>query len=802
MTKLRQKLKNLAVKIYVSTVGSSLKQGESLAAEGRTAATPGMAQLLRRAAADGAVLLKNDGTLPLKGKCAVFGRVQTDTFYTGYGSGGDVVKPYRVSILDGLEAHPNIKVESSLAQVYRAWSQDNPVDHGYWGNWPQHYPEMPLTEDILNDSASEADTAIIVIGRAAGEDRENELKKGSYYLTDAEHEMLDLVTKRFAHTVVVLNIGNLIDFSWVTTYNHALSAILVVWQGGMETGNAVADLLAGDVNPSGKLTDTIAMRYESYSSAKNFGNADKTVYEEDIFVGYRWFETFSKSDVLFPFGYGLSYTEFEISATATDLDGGVRISWRVQNVGTRAGREVVQVYVRKPCGSLGNPARELVGFAKTKLLQKGEIETGEIEISVQLLASYDTSVSAFVLQAGDYGVFVGTNVRSAPRIATLARHTRLVEQLAEQCAPKAAFEVVAAREENGRLVPVRMSVPTAKKNLKSEILSALPPSLPMTGDQGYLLKDVKSGRVSMDDFVSQLSLIELEAISRGDYVMDSPLGASGNAGVFGGVLPSLRSKGIPSVTATDGPSGIRLKCASSLVPIGTALASTFDEALVSDVYAAIGGEMIGRGSHVLLAPGMNLHRNPLCGRNFEYFSEDPLITGKMGAAAVRGLQSTGVSACPKHFACNNQEFNRSRNNSCVSERALREIYLRGFEICVKEGKPQNIMTSYNKVNGVWAHYHYELCRGVLRGEWGYDGNIMTDWWMRPAKSPEFRKLKKNAYRVRSGVNLLMPGGGYVGRRTPDGSLLKSLGKKNGITLGELQRNAAEILNFIMQSNAF
>ncbi len=803
MASFRQKIKNLAVKIYVSTAGSSLRQGESLAAEGRSAETVGMAPLLRRAAAEGAVLLKNDGTLPLKKKCAVFGRVQTDTFYTGYGSGGDVVKPYRVSILDGLEAHPRIEVDASLAQVYRAWSRDNPVDHGYWGNWPQHFPEMPLTEEILDGASRDSDTAVIVIGRAAGEERENELKKGSYYLTDDERAMLDAVTSRFSHTVIVLNIGSLIDFSWVTAYHQAISAILVVWQGGMETGNAVADLLAGDVNPSGKLTDTVAVRYDSYPSAKNFGNADKTVYEEDIYVGYRWFETFSKSDVLFPFGYGLSYTRFSVTAAATDLpDGGIRVNWRVENIGNRSGREVVQIYIKKPCGTLGNPSRELVAFCKTKTLDKGESQSGEMDIPVRMLSSYDSSLSAFVLQAGDYGVFAGTNVRGAVRIATLIRHTRIVEQLKEQCAPKSAFKVIAAQEEHGHNVSVSVPVPVSKKNLKAEIIDSLPQSFPITEDKGYLLKDVKQGKIGMEEFVAQFSLDELEAISRGDYVMDSPLGASGNAGVFGGVLPSLRSKGIPPVTATDGPSGIRLKCASSLIPIGTSLACTFDEQLVSELYAAIGEEMKERGSHVLLAPGMNLHRDPLCGRNFEYFSEDPLLSGKIAAAAVRGVQSVGVSACPKHFACNNQEFNRMHNNSCVSERALREIYLRGFEICVKEGKPQNIMTSYNKLNGVWAHYHFELIRGILRGEWEYRGNVMTDWWMRSARSPEFKKLKKNAYRVRAGVNLLMPGGSFLGRRKPDGSLLKSLGKKNGITLGELQRNAAEILQFIMNSDAF
>ena len=281
--------------------------------------------------------------------------------------------------------------------------------------------------------------------------------------------------------------------------------------------------------------------------------------------------------------------------------------------------------------------------------------------------------------------------------------------------------------------------------------------------------------------------------------MGHPLGAKGNAGIFGGVTDSLRKKGIPVVVTTDGPSGIRLYDSASLLPIGTLLACTFDPELVQTLYAHVALEMKDLGSDVLLAPGMNIHRNPLCGRNFEYFSEDPLLTGKMAAAVVRGVQSAGVSACPKHFACNNQEYNRKKNDSVVSQRALREIYLKGFEICVKESAPKNLMTSYNKINGVWGHYHFDLVQTVLREEWGYDGNILTDWWMQYAPSPEFPALEGNAYRVRSRVNVLMPGGkSFLDRRQkPDGTLLASYKKEGGITLGELQHNAKTILRCIM-----
>lgn len=295
----------------------------------------------------------------------------------------------------------------------------------------------------------------------------------------------------------------------------------------------------------------------------------------------------------------------------------------------------------------------------------------------------------------------------------------------------------------------------------------------------------------------RLSLDELEAISRGDYKMNSELGAKGNAGAIGGVLQSLRDKGVPAVITTDGPSGIRLLKYCSLIPIGTALASSFDPELVTEVYSALAGEMKEKGSDILLAPGLNIHRSPLCGRNFEYYSEDPLLTGLMAAAAVKGIQSGGLSACPKHFACNNQEVNRTHNDSRLSERALREIYLKGFEICVKTAKPKCIMTSYNKINGVWGHYNYDLCERILRGEWGFEGMVMTDWWMRSSKSPEFPNIRDNAYRVRAGVDVLMPGATKRGRKKPDGSLLETYGKTDGMTSAEMQRTAKRVLNLCM-----
>ena len=808
---MRLKQKVISTAEAIAAHFNGLSQEESARAQAEKVVTPGMPELLRRAAAEGAVLLKNENILPFpKGsRVSVFGRGQTEWFYTGYGSGGDVNKPYAVDLITGLRNCADLQLNETLAEQYAKWNAENPIDHGFWGHWPRFYPEMPVSDALCAAAAEASDCAVVVIGRSSGEDRENALEKGSYYLTDEETRLLAAVTDRFDKVAVLLNIGSIMDFSWLDGFSGKIGAALLVWQGGMESGNAVADLLCGAVTPCGRLADTAALSYNLYPSAENFGGSDFNNYTEDIFVGYRWFETFQPNGVQYPFGFGLSYTKFttkfqKLSASAQ----GFTVTCTVKNVGkTYTGKTSVQVYLKKPNGVLGNPARILGGFAKTKPLAPGKQQTLEIFVPRERLSSYDESGEtgyphAYVIEAGEYEFFLGGSVREAQKVGSFVQSkTESVATLREACAPRAAFEVYRAKETNGVRTAVKAPVRTARSDLKKRILHSLPKAVPMTGDKGLKLSDVLNGKATMDAFVAQLDLTELEAISRGDYTMNSALGVPGNAGAFGGVLETLREKGVPPVTTTDGPSGIRLYSCCSLLPIGTLLACTFDTALVEEVYALLGQEMRARGSDVLLGPGMNIHRNPLCGRNFEYFSEDPYLTGKIAAACVRGMQSAGVSACPKHFACNNQEFRRNRNDSRVSERALREIYLKGFEICIKEASPKSIMTSYNKINCVYAHYNYDLCTTILRGEWGYRGLVMTDWWMRPQHSPEFPQMRDNAYRVRAQVDVLMPGGSRTGKRKSDGTLLKTYGKPEGITLGEMQRSAENVLRFAMHSPA-
>ncbi|CED90919.1 glycoside hydrolase family 3 C-terminal domain-containing protein [Actinomyces succiniciruminis] len=773
---------------------------------------PRLAELARRAAAEGTVLLTNDGVLPLSPTepVAVFGRVQIDWFAVGYGSGGDVNAVYTTNLLGSL-AEQGVSVDAELASTYRQWcnAQEPPTEE--WGNWPRFYPEMEVDQELVAAAASRARTAVVVIGRAAGEDRENVLEPGGYYLTDVERTLLERVTGHFESTVVIVNSGNVMDLSWAEELG--VSALLLAWPGGMEGGRAVADVLTGLTEPGGRLTDTIARAYADYPSAANFGGQEFNNYVEDVFVGYRYFETFAPEKVLFPFGHGLGYTSFDLSQARLDsvsVDADITVRVRVANTGPRPGATVVQVYRGGPAdAALPRPARELVAFTRTGAIAPGETQEVTVSFPRARLAAFDDDgrtghAHAWVIESGTYPVHVGTSVRQTVEAgAVVVENTEVVEQLQEALAPApdVPFDrMTVTRDAEGRVQVGWEAAPTATVDLRERILAHLPQAVEPTGDVGIRFSDVVAGRATMEAFVAQLDAADLAQLAYGDVEMNSPLGAPGNAGAFGGLTERLRELGVPPVITTDGPSGIRVSAYASLLPCGTALASTWDTPLLEELAALHGQEMLRKGSDVLLAPGMNIHRDPLCGRNFEYYSEDPLLTGLAAAAVVRGIQSQGVSACPKHFACNNQETNRIYNDSRVSARALREIYLRGFRICVQEAAPHNIMTSYNKVNGQWAHYNYDLVTTILRGEWGYRGNVMTDWWMRYAPDPNFPQLKDSATRVRAGVDVLMPGGVTWSSTRAEGhddAVLAGYSPDDAsgehLTLGELQQTALHVL---------
>lgn len=803
---IKSKFNKLAQKIADKVSNSGVMQEENTV-NGEAVVFEAMPSVALKASEESIVLLKNDNRLlPIRESdtVAVFGRCQLNYFYVGYGSGGDVIAPYTVNLIDGLK-NAGVNIYSPLLDIYENWCKSNPVDHGFWGHWPMCYPEMEISGNDISDAAKNSSAALVVIGRAAGEDRENKLERGSYYLTDTEIYMLDAVTANFDRVAVIMNCGNIIDMSWVEKYGDKISAVVYAWQCGMESGNALANVLAGKTNPSGKLPCSIARNYEDYSSSDNFGGRDFNNYTEDIFVGYRYFETFDKAKALYPFGYGLSYTDFEITPVSFNQNGdSFNAVVNVKNIGSLCGKEVVQLYVSAPQGKLSKSAMSLVAFAKTRNLAAGESEDIALSFNLYDISSFDdTGVSgnkfAYVIEQGEYVFYVGSSVRTDIKAGCVQLDYTVVKQLDEVCGVQNRFNRLAAMEKNGKYVPAYEEVAPSESYLRDRIIKNMPLTIGFEGDKGYKLADAASGKISLDEFISQLSNEELEALTRGQGMMNSDLGVVGNAGALGGIIPSLRDKGVKPLITTDGPAGIRIKKYTSLIPCGTALAATFNCDLVRELTSVMGAEMVKQGSDILLAPGMNIQRNVLCGRNFEYFSEDPVLSGKMGAAYVNGIQSAGVSACPKHFACNNQEVRRTKNDSRVSQRALREIYLKGFEICVKESAPLNIMTSYNKINGVWSHYNYDLVTTVLRGEWGYTGNVMTDWWMQSSKSPEFPVIKDNAYRVRAQVDVYMPGGKRGAKKyKSDGTLLATLNKPYGISRGELERTAKNVLNLVIK----
>lgn len=765
--------------------------------------------LCRAAAEESIVLLKNNnGTLPFRenDRISVFGRVQFDPFFVGYGSGGDVNAHYKISFFDGMK-NAGISMNPEITELYLSWRRSNPVDDGFWGHWPMSYEDMALTPAVVSRAANNSDCALYFLGRSAGEDRDNELAEGSYYLTKTEKQNIELLAHSFPRFAVIMNIGGIMDMEWIEKLH--IPCALICWQGGMEAGSALTDVLTGKRTPSGKLTDTIARKYEDYPSAANYGNKLKNRYEEDIFVGYRYFSTFAPQAVLFPFGFGLSYTSFTYAVNGFEKKQDcIEITVTIKNTGQFPGKETVQVYYSCSDKKLGIPSRQLIGFMKTDLLQPNESAELQITINQERLSVFDDSGytgfhNAYVIPKGDYRIYLGGDSVSLYEAGHFQIDRSIcIKQTKSVLAPKKDEKLMVLRpvHDGDRIYKSYKPAVPNDTTLKERILSSLQDEIVTEATSPVTLWDVAEDHTKTDDFIAQLTDTELEAITRGDYIMNSPLGPKGNAGVFGGVLESLREKGLAPVTTTDGPSGIRLAADSALLPCGTALASTWNPQLVSELYAALGEEMADRRSDVLLAPGMNIHRNPLCGRNFEYFSEDPLISGLFGAAVIDGLKKAGVNGCPKHFACNNQEKNRTNNDSVLSERALREIYLRGFEYCVKLASPSVIMTSYNKINGVWGHYNYPLVQEILRGEWGYQGVVITDWWMQSSASPEFPALHDQAYRVRAGVDVLMPGGARVGKKEPDGSLLETLGKPGGITRAELQAAAKHVIQFALDAN--
>ncbi len=769
------------------------------------------AKKAREAVAEGIILLKNEGkVLPLSenSKIAVFGRTQFNYYKSGTGSGGLVNTSYVTGILEALERDASISVNQTVKKQYEEWLKENPFDEGSgWASEPWFQKEMLVSEELIQQAKQEAEAAIIIIGRTAGEDKDNKAEEGSYYLTGEERMLLKQVCGNFERSIVLLNVGSIIDMKWVEEYCPA--AVLYVWQGGQEGGNGVLDVLKGTVTPSGKLTDTIAYQIEDYPSANCYGDEKCNHYIEDIYVGYRYFETFAREKVMYPFGFGLSYTTF--SKDLIEMREGrdqVEFQVRVTNTGVYPGKEVAQLYVKAPQGKLGKPLKGLCSFQKTGNLMPGDSETLSLLCSKYSLSSYDDSgvtghKSSYVLEAGSYDFYLGDDVRSSRYAGSIQiMEMEVVEALQEAMAPVVSYKrMKPALCQDQTYSLTYEEVPKRTVDPKERRVEKMPGEIAYTGDQGWKLGDVADGKVSMEGFIAQLSDEDLCCIARGEG-MCSPKVTPGTAGAFGGVTQGLMNFGIPAGCCADGPSGIRMDCGTVAfsLPNGTCLASTFNEALIQELFEYEGLELRKNRVDTLLGPGMNLHRNPLNGRNFEYFSEDPLLTGKIAAAQLRGMHKYGVTGTIKHFACNNQEYKRTETEAVVSERALREVYLKGFEIAVKEGGAYSIMSSYGPINGLWTASNYDLLTTILRNEWKFDGIVMTDWWAKGNDEGENAIITNTSAMIRSQNDLIMVTADSKENTSGDNS---AEGLRNGkVTRAEFQRSAMNICRALMKLPAF
>lgn len=588
--------------------------------------------LSRRAAAEGMVLLKNrHSVLPLHPEncAALFGKASADYIKGGGGSGDVTVRYVRqfYQAMQEKQAEGKVQVFEPLNAFYAEYVTEMLAS----GKSHDEIPEPELPAELMAEASEHCDTAIISICCYSKEGNDQSIREndGDFYLSPAEQALVRRVTASFARVVVVLNVGGIVDTAWFRS-NDRIQSVLLAWQGGMEGASAQADILCGDVCPSGKLTDIFAASIADYPSTESFFKGEERVeYTEDIFVGYRYFETIpgAAEKVQYPFGFGLSYTTFAIRCRQIKEEGGeLCISAQVTNTGTAAGREVVQLYVAAPAGRLDMPSRELRGFIKTELLKPGGCEEVQIRTKIADWASYDESLSAYVLLPGEYELFLGNSIRDTERIGSLRiEQERVVQQLRRRCAPR-----------------------KLSKRLRA-----------------------------------------------------------------------------------DGPAGFRVRpgrgVCTTAWPVATLIACSWDAELACQIGRAGAQEVRENNCAMWLTPGINIHRNPCGGRNFEYYSEDPLVTGVLAAAMIRGIQSQGIGAAVKHLCCNNREWNRAKYDSAVSERALREIYLRAFQVTMREEQPRVVMSAYNLLNGRKTSENAELLTGILREEWGFRGLVVTDW---------------------------------------------------------------------------
>ncbi len=790
-----------------------------------------------RAACEGIVLLKNDGALPFATKrVALYGSGASRTIKGGTGS-GEVNERHSVTILEGMEDRGFTVAsrkwiddyESGYDQAIRDYKEEkrkrvnmlkiSSIMDMLFDNFKTPAGRTITAEDV---ALSDTDSCVYVLSRQAGEGGDRKAEQGDYLLTDMELEHIRFCAEQYSRFLLVINGGSAVDMSQIERI-PGINAIMFICQLGTEGGHAFADVISGDVTPSGKLTDTWAKDYEDLPFAREFsylnGNLKDEYYKEGIYVGYRYFDSFGVEPA-YPFGFGLSYTEFDLECRRAELDGSrVSVQVAVKNIGTEySGKEVAQLYVSAPAGELHKEYQSLAAFAKTKLLAPGEEQLLELCFDLKDLASFRDRDAAFVLEAGDYVLRLGNSSRNTHPVALIGAGEEAVVSIhAHVCPVRCPFEELTAPDRSPEVLPgnlIRLEL--AKDAIATVIHSYAQPD------------ECDDKRVQR--FLNTLSLSEMVDIVVG-------IGMFGGfkrfhlPGSVGNTTSKFWDRGLANVALCDGPAGLRIQKVSAIngrgeikavslsmstfeyfpefmkkfmvgnpekddviyqyttaFPVTNALAQSWNTELLEEVGNAIFREMKEYGCTYWLAPAVNIHRNPLCGRNFEYYSEDPMLTGVLATAITRGVQQEeGYYVTVKHFACNNQEDNRTRVSSNVSERALREVYLRAFERTVRQGGAKSIMTSYNRLNGVYTPNSYDLCTKVLRNEWGFDGVVMTDWFStNPGQG-------SNAACMAAGNDLIMPGGS-----TFKAEILLAV-KSGRLSRADVRRCCANVVKSIMDS---
>ena len=833
-----------------------------------TASEQAHSDYVRRIAGECMVLLENDGTLPLSGprKVALYGNGARATVKGGTGS-GEVNSRFSVSVEQGLEAAGfTVTTKQWLAEQDRVIQEEFAVymadvhQRAQALGIPDFYVmfnEHFIPKALAPFQMAEGDLAIYVLGRNSGEGSDRCAEEGDYELTQAEAALLTALGQNYKQVIVLLNIGGVINAATLKAI-PGISAILLISQSGNMGGYIVADVLLGKSVPSGRLTDTWAAHYMDYPSSANFshnnGNWNDEYYTDGIFVGYRYFDTFNVTP-LYPFGYGLNYTTFSMETLGASADEKtVSVTVKVKNTGSFPGREVVQVYGSAPKDGLEKPMQVLCGFGKTRLLQPGEEQTLKVSFELTNLESYDPAKAAYVLEAGEYVIRVGVNSRATQVAAVLTLdETAQTKKVKNICPLDEEFEEI-SRAGVQSWVPEHEAAEKAAAPVFALRAARIPtvtveyagepePFAPAGTDHVITLEEVRDGTYTMEQLVSQLTVEEMAEWCVGAARdNENVIGAASKfvPGAAGETSLALAHRGVRDMINADGPAGLRLiphfrtDAEGKLLPGGTAmggmtedfapkqegdvdyyqyctaipiawlLASSWDLELIEKCGDVVGAEMEAFGVRVWLAPGMNIHRNPLCGRNFEYYSEDPLLSGLCAAADVRGVQKhPGVGTSIKHYFANNQEDNRMFCNAHIKERAIREIYLRNFGVCIQASQPMTIMTSYNLINGVHGANCYDSITCYAREECGFQGYVMTDWFTSNARisggmakpNPKY-PCASSPLCIYAGNDVQMPGS--------EGNIEDIIAavKDGSLKLGYLQRCAAKLLEIDLKCGGF